>query len=109
MTALSLTDHGTLSGHRDFLIAAKDTKVKPILGLEAYFTTDRLDKRSKKERGEDEQVYNHLMFWQRMKMVYRTYLNYLRLLGTKASLISLEQTLRYQKTIHQTLLLHQAV
>ena len=61
MTALSLTDHGTLSGHRDFLIAAKDTKVKPILGLEAYFTTDRLDKRSKKERGEDEQVYNHLI------------------------------------------------
>ena len=24
-------------------------------------TTDRLDKRSKKERGEDEQVYNHLI------------------------------------------------
>ena len=61
MTALSLTDHGTLSGHRDFLIAAKDTKVKPILGLEAYFTPDRLDKRSRKDREPDEQVYNHLI------------------------------------------------
>ena len=61
MTALSLTDHGTLSGHRDFLIAAKDTKVKPILGLEAYFTPDRLDKRAKKDRGAEDQIYNHLI------------------------------------------------
>ena len=61
MTALSITDHGTLSGHRDFLLAAKNTNVKPILGLEAYFTPDRLDKRSKKERGEQEQIYNHLI------------------------------------------------
>ena len=61
MTALSITDHGTLSGHRDFLLAAKNTNVKPILGLEAYFTPDRLDKRSKKERGEEEQIYNHLI------------------------------------------------
>lgn len=61
MTALSITDHGTLSGHRDFLIAAKDTNVKPILGLEAYFTTDISDKRSKKDRAEDEQIYNHLI------------------------------------------------
>jgi DNA polymerase-3 subunit alpha len=61
MSSMSITDHGTLSGHRDFLMAAKETGVKPILGLEAYFTTDRNDKRSKKERNEDEQVYNHLI------------------------------------------------
>ena len=61
MTALSLTDHGTLSGHRDFLIAAKETNVKPILGLEAYFTPDRLDKRAKKDRTPDDQIYNHLI------------------------------------------------
>jgi DNA polymerase-3 subunit alpha len=61
MTSLSLTDHGTLSGHRDFLLAAQETNVKPILGIEAYFTPDRLDKRSKKDRGEEDQIYNHLI------------------------------------------------
>ena len=61
MTALSITDHGTLSGHRDFLVAAKNTNVKPILGLEAYFTPDRLDKRSRKDRGVEDQIYNHLI------------------------------------------------
>ena len=34
---------------------------KPILGLEAYFTPDRLDKRSKKDRTPDDQIYNHLI------------------------------------------------
>jgi DNA polymerase-3 subunit alpha len=61
MTSLSLTDHGTLSGHRDFLLAAQETNVKPILGIEAYFTPDRLDKRSKKDRGAEDQIYNHLI------------------------------------------------
>jgi DNA polymerase-3 subunit alpha len=61
MGAMSLTDHGTLSGHREFLLAAKESSVKPILGLEAYFTSDRKDKRSKKERTPDDQIYNHLI------------------------------------------------
>lgn len=61
MSALSITDHGSLSGHRDFIKAAAEHNVKPILGLEAYFTTDRTDKRSKKERTPDDQIYNHLI------------------------------------------------
>ena len=61
MTALSITDHGTLSGHLDMLSAAKETGVKPILGIEAYFTPDRFDKRSRKERTEDDKIYNHLI------------------------------------------------
>ena len=61
MSALSITDHGTLSGHRDLVKSAKEYNVKPILGLEAYFTSDRLDKRSRKERGPDDQIYNHLI------------------------------------------------
>ena len=61
MTALSVTDHGTLSGHREMVKAGKDHGIKPILGLEAYFTTDRLDKRSRKERTPDDQIYNHLI------------------------------------------------
>jgi DNA polymerase-3 subunit alpha len=61
MTAMSLTDHGSLSGHREFLLATKDTSVKPILGVEAYFTTDRHDRRSKKDRTPDDKIYNHLI------------------------------------------------
>jgi DNA polymerase-3 subunit alpha len=61
MTALSITDHGSLSGHRDFIKAANENDVKAILGLEAYFTSDRKDKRSKKERNPDDQIYNHLV------------------------------------------------
>ena len=61
MSALSITDHGSLSGHRELVKAANEHGVKPILGLEAYFTTDRLDKRSKKERTPDDQIYNHLI------------------------------------------------
>jgi DNA polymerase-3 subunit alpha len=61
MTALSITDHGTLSGHMDMLAAAKETGVKPILGIEAYFTNDRFDKRAKKDRQAEDQIYNHLI------------------------------------------------
>jgi DNA polymerase-3 subunit alpha len=61
MSALSITDHGSLSGHRELVKAANQYNIKPILGLEAYFTTDRLDKRSKKERTPDDQIYNHLI------------------------------------------------
>ena len=61
MTAMSITDHGTLSSHREFFKATEGSSVKPILGVEAYFTTDRLDKRSRKERTPDDQVYNHLI------------------------------------------------
>lgn len=61
MSALSITDHGTLSGHRSMIKAARETGVKPILGIEAYFTPDRLDKRNRKEREADDQVYNHLI------------------------------------------------
>jgi DNA polymerase-3 subunit alpha len=61
MSALSITDHGTLSSHREMVKAGNDHGVKPILGLEAYFTSDRLDKRSRKERTPDDQIYNHLI------------------------------------------------
>jgi DNA polymerase III alpha subunit len=34
-TALAITDHGTLSSHREMQIACKDQGIKPILGVEA--------------------------------------------------------------------------
>ena len=62
MTAVAITDHGTLSGHREFYRVAKDKGIKPILGIEGYFTKDRHDKRDKSERTDPLDLnYNHLV------------------------------------------------
>jgi len=62
MPALAITDHGTLSGHRELYRIAKAKGVKPILGVEGYFCTDRFDKRAKAERTEPtDMVYNHII------------------------------------------------
>ena len=62
MTSLAMTDHGTLSGHREWVREMRAVGVKPILGVEAYFTKDRTDKRDKSERNEPlDLIYNHLV------------------------------------------------
>jgi len=59
-TALAITDHGTLSSHRDFQIACKEHNIKPILGVEAYISpTDRFDRSSKTDKSI--QAYNHII------------------------------------------------
>lgn len=59
-TAIAVTDHGTLSSHRDFQIACKENEIKPILGVEAYISpTDRFDKSSKTDKSV--QAYNHII------------------------------------------------
>lgn len=61
-TCLSITDHGTLSSHRDMQIAAKELGMKPILGLEAYISsTDRFDKRAVSKRDDNTSLYNHII------------------------------------------------
>lgn len=61
-TAISVTDHGTLSSHRDMQRAAKDLGMKPILGVEAYISeTDRFDKRDMKKRDDNTQYFNHII------------------------------------------------
>ena len=50
MTAIAITDHGTLSGHRPMYRAAVSGGLKPILGVEGYITADRFDRRDKSER-----------------------------------------------------------
>ena len=61
-TALAITDHGTLSSHRDMQKAGRELGVKPILGLEAYISeTDRFDKRDIKSRDDNTQVFNHII------------------------------------------------
>jgi DNA polymerase-3 subunit alpha len=46
MTAIAITDHGTLSGHRELHRIAKANGIKPILGVEGYMTTSMADKRA---------------------------------------------------------------
>jgi len=62
MNALAITDHGSLSGHREFYRSAKEKGIKPILGLEGYMCADISDKRDKSERtGQQDLVYNHII------------------------------------------------
>lgn len=59
-TAIAITDHGTLSSHREMQIAAKNLGIKPILGVEAYISpTDRFDRSSKTDKSI--QAYNHII------------------------------------------------
>ena len=61
-TTLAVTDHGTLSSHREMQKAAKELGVKPILGVEAYISeTDRFDRRDIKSRNDNTQVFNHII------------------------------------------------
>jgi len=60
MPAIAITDHGTLSSHRDMQIACEEYGVKPILGVEAYISpTDRFDRSSFKDK--NIQAYNHII------------------------------------------------
>jgi len=62
MSAIAITDHGTLSGHRELHRIAKAKGIKPILGVEGYMCQDRFDTRDKSERdGDLDLVYNHIV------------------------------------------------
>jgi len=62
MVAIAITDHGSLSGHREMYRAAKEKNIKPILGVEGYITEDRFDQRDRDSReGPLDLVYNHIV------------------------------------------------
>ena len=62
MPAIAITDHGTLSGHRELHRIAKAKGIKPILGVEGYMCQDRFDTRDKSERdGDLDLIYNHIV------------------------------------------------
>jgi DNA polymerase III subunit alpha len=62
MSAIAITDHGSLSGHREMYRAAKEKGIKPILGIEGYITKDRHDHTDKKEKNDPLDLnYNHLI------------------------------------------------
>ena len=50
--AVGVTDHGTMHGVLEFYSAAKEAKIKPILGCEAYITSgSRFDKTARQKDG----------------------------------------------------------
>jgi DNA polymerase-3 subunit alpha len=62
MPAIAITDHGSLSGHRELYRAAKEKGIKPILGIEGYITKDRHDHTDKKAKNDPLDLnYNHLI------------------------------------------------
>lgn len=62
MDFISITDHGTLAGHRDFQRACKEGGIKPGLGEELYYSeTNRYDKRTKASRQDGTSTYVHLI------------------------------------------------
>ncbi len=62
MPAIAITDHGSLSGHREMYRAAKEKGIKPILGIEGYITKDRHDHTDKKANNDPLDLnYNHLI------------------------------------------------
>jgi DNA polymerase-3 subunit alpha len=51
MSAVAMTDHGTLSGAIEFYKACKDQDIKPIIGMEAYVAArSRKDKDPQKDK-----------------------------------------------------------
>jgi DNA polymerase III subunit alpha len=62
MPAIAITDHGSLSGHREMYRAAKEKGIKPVLGIEGYITKDRHDHTDKKAKNDPLDLnYNHLI------------------------------------------------
>ena len=62
MQAIAITDHGTLSGHRELHRVAKAKGIKPILGVEGYMTSNRFDNRAKADRTDPlDQNYHHIV------------------------------------------------
>jgi len=47
MTSYAITDHGTMSGVFDFYDSCEELNIKPILGVEAYFTDNKSIKNEK--------------------------------------------------------------
>lgn len=78
MSALAITDHGTLSGAIEFYKAAKAKGIKPIVGMEAYVSAR---KHTDKSSAEDRNPY-HLTLIAKNKAGYKNLMK----LSTIASL-----------------------
>lgn len=68
MTSLAITDHGVMYGVIHFYNALKKAGIKPIIGMEAYYTTGSREERSRKYKthhlvllAKSEKGYKNLM------------------------------------------------
>jgi DNA polymerase-3 subunit alpha len=75
MTAVAMTDHGTLSGAIDFYKKGKDAGIKPIVGIETYVAAR---KHTDKDPQKDKQRF-HLIL---LAMNHKGYQNLMRLSTT---------------------------
>ena len=50
MTAVGVTNHGTMSSHIDLYKECVANEIKPLLGIEFYLTENKLDENGKKIR-----------------------------------------------------------
>jgi DNA polymerase-3 subunit alpha len=66
MSALAITDHGSMFGALDFYSACKYAGIKPIVGVEAYVAAGDMA-----GRGTQERHYNHLVLLARDAEGYR--------------------------------------
>jgi len=64
LKSLAITDHGNIFGAVKFFQKCKKAKIKPILGMEAYFTDDIKNKSVQKK-------YNHLILLVQNEVGYR--------------------------------------
>lgn len=72
MKSVAITDHGTISGHREFGKVMRQHGLKPIFGIEAYITHDINDRRDRKLRTEPlDRVYNHIVLIAKNKTGYQ--------------------------------------
>lgn len=62
MPALALSDHGTCSGHYSFFKECNKVGIKPILGIEAYYTPQ--EKMVKEEDADGERYYHLILLAQ---------------------------------------------
>lgn len=58
---ITLTDHGTISGHRELQKACAEEGIKAILGVEAYYSFDRFDRTPVAKRDDNTDLYSHLI------------------------------------------------
>lgn len=97
MSALALTDHGTMFGILDFYRQARAKKIKPILGLETYVASRRMQDKS---GGVDLKSFHLLLLAENMQ----GYQNLLKI----ASVAQLEGFYSHPRIDHDYLASHSA-
>lgn len=70
-TAIALTDHGVMFGAIEFYKAAKDSSIKPIIGMEGYITNTHRGDRQPMIYGNMKRNYFHILFHAKNNIGYK--------------------------------------